>query len=80
VDVHVTGDVADSAASGGCVSRLVVPSSFTGGDDDFLSDKIKGLRAGMVKRRIALDIIESMAVTLKDEDKRDALASVIKFW
>jgi hypothetical protein len=57
-----------------------VPSSFPGGDDDFLSDKIKGLRAGMVKRRMALEIIESMAVTLKDEDKRDALASVIKFW
>ena len=27
VEVHVTGDVADKAASGGCVSRLVVHSS-----------------------------------------------------
>ena len=27
VEVHVTGDVADSAASGGCVSRLVRCSS-----------------------------------------------------
>jgi hypothetical protein len=28
VEVHATGDVPDKAASGGCVSRLVVPSSY----------------------------------------------------
>jgi hypothetical protein len=31
VEVHVTGDSADKAASWGCVSRLVVPSSFCSG-------------------------------------------------
>jgi hypothetical protein len=34
----------------------------------------------MEKRRVVLDVLESLAATLKDEDKRDALASVIKFW
>jgi hypothetical protein len=30
LEVHATSDVADKAASGGCVSRLVVPSSIPG--------------------------------------------------
>ena len=32
VEVDVTGDVDNRAASGGCVSRLVVPSSFSSED------------------------------------------------
>ena len=66
--------------NGGCPPTTCCASSFHGIDDDFLSDKMEGLRVGMEKRRIALDILESLAATLKDEDKRDALASVIKFW